>query len=226
MPTGLKRYYGNDHLHFLTLQLLPPTAVARLVPPPGGWPRFLAVNTITRLAAPRFVVFEAWAFLLSASRDFPDAQLGLLRFVHEDRSRLVIGVVAKAAPRPILRFPHQSSLHRVAMHIPQLLHSLVFREDNEIVEWWLPDAPAPDRRLPQRYMFGIDRSPQATKQTSGESLLQGFHHHGRIAALRPAQQLPPLITTGRDEVRVPCPVISMQPVGHGRGIAWAGAAWL
>ena len=29
MPKGLKRYYGNDHLHFLTcsLQLLSPTAV-------------------------------------------------------------------------------------------------------------------------------------------------------------------------------------------------------
>ena len=32
-------------------------------------------------AAPGFVVFEAWAFLLLASGDFP--QLGFLRFVHQ-----------------------------------------------------------------------------------------------------------------------------------------------
>jgi len=49
-------------------------------------------------AAPRFVLFEAWAFLLVASGDFP--QLGFLRFVHQHRSRLVKSVVAKAAKSP------------------------------------------------------------------------------------------------------------------------------
>jgi hypothetical protein len=46
----------------------------------GGWPRFAPSCITTKPAAPGFGVFEAWAFLVLASRDFPDPQLGLLHF--------------------------------------------------------------------------------------------------------------------------------------------------
>jgi hypothetical protein len=36
----------------------------------GGWLVFLAANTTPKPAAPPFVVFEAWAFLLPSLRDF------------------------------------------------------------------------------------------------------------------------------------------------------------
>ena len=42
MPKGLKRYYGNDHLDFLTLQLLSPAAMA------WGSPRARPVLTYPR----------------------------------------------------------------------------------------------------------------------------------------------------------------------------------
>jgi len=33
----------------------------------GGWPRFARRGTTTKSVAPRFVIFEAWAFPLPAS---------------------------------------------------------------------------------------------------------------------------------------------------------------
>ena len=67
----------------------------------GGWPRFVCRVRDHGSAAPRFVVFEAWAFLLLASGDFADAQLGFLRFVHQHGAGLVKGVMAKVQkPHP------------------------------------------------------------------------------------------------------------------------------
>jgi len=36
----------------------------------GGWRRFSSPQTLHKTAAPRFVVFEAWAFLLPSLGDF------------------------------------------------------------------------------------------------------------------------------------------------------------
>jgi hypothetical protein len=46
----------------------------------GAGPGFLAVNTTTKPAAPRFVVFEAWAFLLPSLGDFLGCSRTLLLF--------------------------------------------------------------------------------------------------------------------------------------------------
>src|SRR5947209_18451573 len=48
----------------------------------GGWPMFCFSLDNPESAAPCFAVFEAWAFVLPTSRDFPDPQLGFLVFVH------------------------------------------------------------------------------------------------------------------------------------------------
>ena len=42
------------------------------------------------------------------------------------RARFPISIAPKAAPRPLLRVPHQPSRHRIAMHIAQLLDALLF----------------------------------------------------------------------------------------------------
>ena len=53
----------------------------------GGWPRFLAGNTTTKPAAPRFVVlFEAWAFLLPSLGDFLGSPVRCCLFYRADGS--------------------------------------------------------------------------------------------------------------------------------------------
>src|ERR1035437_5441011 len=49
-----------------------------------------------------------------------------------------VGVMAEAAPRPILRFVYQSALHGVSVHVGQLLHALLLRPYVEVVVARLP----------------------------------------------------------------------------------------
>ena len=81
----------------------------------GGWPRL--VSTITKLAAPDFVIFEVWAFLLPASGDFSDPQLGFLGFMDHNRSRFGISTMPRTAPEPLFRLQYQSTFHGIAMHV-------------------------------------------------------------------------------------------------------------
>jgi len=76
---------------------------------------------------------------MMVSGDFPDAELSFTRFVYQDRAMSAFRVVAKTAPWPLLRFEHQSTLHRVAMHVAQFFHALLFREYHEVIETALPD---------------------------------------------------------------------------------------
>jgi hypothetical protein len=79
--------------------------------------RGLAHLRTTYKAAPPFVIFERWAPRTMASGDFSHCHLSFPGFVHQDRSTSALRVVAKTAPWPLLRFEHQSTLHRVAMHV-------------------------------------------------------------------------------------------------------------
>ncbi len=74
------------------------------------------------------------------SGDFPDAELSFARFVYQDWAVSAFRVVAEAAPWPLLRFEHESTLYRVAMHVTQFFHALLFREYHEVVETALPDV--------------------------------------------------------------------------------------
>jgi len=76
----------------------------------GGCPRLRGVRSL--------------GAVLPTSGDFPDPQFGFLKLVYENWSRFVIGVVAEAAPGPVLRLFDQSAFHRIAMDIPQLFQSL------------------------------------------------------------------------------------------------------
>ena len=113
---------GFDQFHFLWCGFFRsiPALTSRGQPDQAA-----ALKKGERQVAPRFVIFEAWAFLLLTSRDFPDPKLGSPQLVHQHGTGLVISVVPKAAPRPLLRFQHQASLHRIPMHVAQLLHSLL-----------------------------------------------------------------------------------------------------
>jgi len=69
--------------------------------------------------------------------------------IHAHRPRLVQKVEAITAPAPILRRRRQASLHRIAVHIPQLLHPLLFRPNIEVIEASLPKRRAL-RSLPKQ----------------------------------------------------------------------------
>lgn len=115
------------------------------------------------MAAPGFVPFEAWAFLLPASGDLPDPHLGFARLVHQHRSRLTVCVMTKTTPAPLLRLQPQPAFCRIAMHVTQLLHALVFREHNEVVEPRVPYAAAFDWLLPERQLARIPAAEAATE---------------------------------------------------------------
>src|SRR5271170_5788168 len=59
--------------------------------------------------------------------------------VHSHRSGFVQEIEAITAPAPILWHTHRSPLHRIAMHIPQLLYALLRRPYIEVVETGLPE---------------------------------------------------------------------------------------
>ena len=59
--------------------------------------------------------------------DFPDSQFGFARFIYQDRAVPAFRVVAEAAPRPLLRFEHESTLDRVAVNVTQLFHAFLSR---------------------------------------------------------------------------------------------------
>ena len=134
----------------------------------GGWPSFAAPWITTKAAAPRFVGFEAWALLLPSSGDFADSHLCSTQLVHEHQSSLVIRIAAITAPRPLLRFEHQSSLHRLAMHIAQLLRSLFLREHDQIIKAAARCAPVPPARSPRRVAAETSawRKPASTRRAN------------------------------------------------------------
>lgn len=152
------------------------------------FPRGLAqLCTATKRAAPCFVMFEAWAPRTMVSGDFSYVQLGFARFVDQHRAVPAFRVVAEAAPRPLLWFEHESTLDRVAMHVTQLFHALLFGEYHEVVKAVLPDMVlgGDPRGLDLSRMGGRTHLPQ---EAACESLFYGLHDDRWVAALRFTQQ--------------------------------------
>ena len=61
--------------------------------------------------------------------------------IHLHASWFVQQVEPIAAPPPPLRRFHQSTLHRIAMHVPQFLNALFRSPDVEVVETRPPERP-------------------------------------------------------------------------------------
>ena len=94
-------------------------------------------------------------------------------------------VATIAAPCPLLRFHYQSSLHRIAMHVPQLLHTLPPAPDIEIVEPSLPYVRlflGPQVQLRRTGSFSPPQYP------ARETLLHDLHHGRGSAFLRFADE--------------------------------------
>ncbi len=58
------------------------------------------------------------------------------------RSNFAVSITPVTAPPPLFRFFHPPALHRIAMHITQLLHSLLLTPDIEAIETMLPNMLA------------------------------------------------------------------------------------
>ena len=97
------------------------------------------LNTATNEAAPLVAVFDGWGLVPMVSGDLPHVKFSFLRLVHQNGAALPKLVMAEAAPHPLFRFEHESTLHRILMHVPKLLRTLVFGEYHEIVEAALPN---------------------------------------------------------------------------------------
>jgi hypothetical protein len=74
------------------------------------------------------------------SRDVSYPKRRSLNFIHNYRARLVIGVMTKTAPCPLLRFRNKSSFYRIAMYVTQLLEPFLLGENDEVIKSRLPDA--------------------------------------------------------------------------------------
>ena len=101
-----------------------------------------------------------------------------LPLVDLHRSGFSVGVVAKAAPDPKVGLAHQSTLHRIAMHVAQLFNTLAFAPYVEVVEALLPDVGIWFTvRCPKRRLLGKMARPPP--DFPGETLLEHLHHCGR-----------------------------------------------
>jgi len=73
------------------------------------------------------------------SRDFLHPKLCNPLFVHHHRPRFSVSIVAKTAPRPLLRFKHQTAFHRILVRVAQFLEPLIFRPYDKVIETRPPD---------------------------------------------------------------------------------------
>ena len=112
----------------------------------GGWPRLLICWHRQQSGCPvlrvpcegRVPRTPAAAQLRHSSRE-RNLRPSL---IHPYRPRLVEKVETITAPSPLLRRPDQTSLHRVAMHVPQLLHALLRGPYVEVIGARLPERSA------------------------------------------------------------------------------------
>src|SRR5579863_6318184 len=148
------------------------------------------------MAAPPFAFFEGWARCsqfptshpLDArpedSCDFPDPELSFLLFVHQHRATLIASVVAKAAPRPLLRFEHESARDRIAMHVAQFLNPLRFSEDYEVIKTALPNMPFHQGCIPQAALSRVVVSTKFSLQAARKALFERLHDDGWVGSFR------------------------------------------
>jgi hypothetical protein len=103
-------------------------------------------------------------------------------------SRSPPGVVAIACSRPIVALEYQTARHRIAVHVAEFRHALLFGEHNEIVEAVLPDVALEEGEPPQARWLEVSNSANSFQKTPSKGRFEDFHHHRWIATLGFAKQ--------------------------------------
>ena len=98
-------------------------------------------------------------------------------FVHPHRPSFAQKIETITAPAPLLRRADQASLHRIAMHVPELLHAFLRRPYIEVVE----------ASLPERSALRLDWKQMALARVARFAL--GSTKRGPCAASAPASRL-------------------------------------
>jgi hypothetical protein len=152
----------------------------------GGWPRFDLDGTTSKVGAPSFAQFAKGGYhqrlqRRSLCRAISKRNLSP-SLIHPHRSGLLQKIETINAPSPLFWRFHQSSFHRIPMHIPQLLDVLFCRPYVEVVEACLPECPAWRLRGKQ---IALARVPALAlrQQRSRRALLQHLHYGRRIRHL-------------------------------------------
>jgi hypothetical protein len=115
------------------------------------------------------VLCEKWGFSPAPSQPSTSAPANSLLppspVVDPNQSRFSVGIGSVATPPPIFRASHQSAHHRIAMHVPQLLHLFLLAPEIEIIETTLPE-PAGE--------FARDGQPPGDAQLHRLNYLRGI----------------------------------------------------
>jgi hypothetical protein len=96
-------------------------------------------------------------------------------FIHTHWPGFVQKIETITTPPPLLRCANQASLHRIAMHIPKFLHTLLRRPYVEVVGARLPERPAL-RLVSKQAAFAWVPPFALGQQSAGRALLQHLHH--------------------------------------------------
>jgi hypothetical protein len=110
--------------------------------------------------------------------------------IRRAQTRPCSGIETIAAPDPILRMLHQSSLHRIEVHVIHLLVPFLCAPHIEVVEPSLPERLVLPHGsfFPQPFLFR-PRAPSPTlAHRSRKPLLQHLHRRARIPHIRLADQ--------------------------------------
>ena len=118
----------------------------------------------------------------------PGLHFRWLLFIYQHWTRLVIGVVSKTAPRPLLRFQHQSARYWVAVDVAEFFQPFRVAPDYEIIKSPLPHVSLGEHFIPEFALGRIAMSSQALEKLVREALLQHLHHGRWSALLRLADQ--------------------------------------
>jgi hypothetical protein len=133
----------------------------------GRAPRTLAVKAFTDNGSRRSL----------AKRNFAPAH------VHLHQSSFAQSIEPVTAPAPLVRRFHQPAIHRIAMHIPQLLHTFFRGPHVEVVEASLPERPRLQLIAKESVLSRVS-ALAFRQQSAGGALLQNLHHRGRVSDLR------------------------------------------
>jgi len=121
-----------------------------------GWPGPAFRTLLTLEGAPPEPVLLGWGFSLPFDHCFRSnsqalSSLGRPLGLNLHRSFAASRIMTKAAPHPILRARYQPALHRIPVHVVQLLKALVFAPNVEIVIPRLPKVAGVARHQPARH---------------------------------------------------------------------------